>query len=659
MSNQVNVSFKVSGSELSNFINSIQKKSEQLTNDAIKGAIEQNNKGKENLKIIEDQIKAIERKTRIETQASRSISIERRETGLNKSRDLYEGRINDVFSDNRLSESAKKEKVTVLRGSQKENEDLIKNQYRENLTVIREQERQAKLQTVLAKENIDTLRDTAQKNVKAIQSGDLKLSDVIKSASTDEQKLVARLTEEGLREEKKISDRESLPGKGSGNNLFNSILSAENFNKALDFGSRAAQSKSGYDMIGATFGAVGNTAATLASDLPIVGAITKVIAKGMEAAGAFLERKAISGQNFYREAFRYNAITGSDPELNTDMQGVGVSVTDFIRSRGDYSRRRGYAGDSNETTRDAIYAEKGFGVDQGTSAGLVELQRSAKEYNRNLGLLLGGVLEKSFEKGILKDKDTTFFNEFLGKFSNMQRELLKSQTNVPTGTTMDILSRFNKLGGEFDLKDPRSMGNINAIQSGLSNPSSDNMRALAFRILSKQNPNKGIFDLNEEMSKGLGSPGYLKGVLEMVDQIGGGDQTKMMNLSGAFKGLSLSAVRRLYNNREGLKNGNLSIDELQAKFPTDFKGAAERNTTSMEKNAASIETQLLHGLMKSLDAITGSTSDAIVEAFSGAVININPTTNGGSIEFKRPSGMIKNSPKSVSDKTYNPFNYKY
>ena len=214
-------------------------------------------------------------------------------------------------------------------------------------------------------------------------------------------------------------------------------------------------------------------------------------------------------------------------------------------------------------------------------------------------------------------------NEFLGKFTSLQRELLKSSERVATGLPMDILDRFNQVGGAFEARDPRSMGNINSIQESLSNPGSDNMRAAAFRVLSDQNPNAGIFDLRESMQKGLASPGYLKGMLGLIDRIGGDDQMKMNNLSGMFPGLPLSVVRRLYNNREGLEKGNLSVDELQAKFPVDFKGRAEANTNTLERNTASIQNGQLQDVFGSAEKMAEALSSAFKASLSGAVIQMN------------------------------------
>src|SRR3989337_1022857 len=114
MSNNINVAFKVSGGELSSFIDSIQKKSDQLTNSAIKTAIEQTTKGKENIRIIEEQIKAVERKNRIEGQAIRSIGMEKRENELKENRSYYENQKGQVDKNRNLSIGQKSTQLEAL-----------------------------------------------------------------------------------------------------------------------------------------------------------------------------------------------------------------------------------------------------------------------------------------------------------------------------------------------------------------------------------------------------------------------------------------------------------------------------------------------------------------------------------------------------------------
>ena len=118
----------------------------------------------------------------------------------------------------------------------------------------------------------------------------------------------------------------------------------------------------------------------------------------------FLKDRALSREDFNKAKYRYNSITGSDPGI-TDTEGIGAGVTDFMRIQSDIARKRGYGSESLNTAREALYADKGYGVDQGTSAAIIEMQRRSKESNRDLAGLIGGILEKGsggiFKMGIL------------------------------------------------------------------------------------------------------------------------------------------------------------------------------------------------------------------------------------------------------------------
>lgn len=648
MANNVSVKFQVSGTELSQYISEIQSKSDKLTATAISGAIEQTKKGKEQLQIIEQQITALEKKKNLELEAARAVLIGKRNTGLEANKDYFEGRKNDVFADTKLSDSEKKEKIIALEGSERAGSERIKGDYREELTNIKETSRQTKLQTQLSRETIETLKLTAKENVKAIMSGDMKLADVMKDANSDEERLIAKLTEDGVLNEKKLQAKEG--GKGG---IFTGMLGVDNINKFISAAGQLAQTQNGFDLIqptsnmagriiGGILGAVVGSFVTPGVGT-VAGAAGGASIGGMfgDTFGAYMQREAMTKQDFFKSAYRYNAITGSDASAMFDMQNSGVSATDFMNMRSDIARRRGYAGDSDKTTRDSIYLDKGYGVDQGTSGSIIELQRSAREGNRDLANFVGSILQKG-NGNIFKNGDQSYLNEFLGKFIAVQKDLLKTQTVVATGTTMDILSKFNLVGGEFASRDSRSSGNISAIQNGLSNPGSDNLKALSFAILRKTMPNASIFDILSERQKGLGSSTYLKGMLGAVENLGGDESQQMLNLSGMFSGLSYAAVKTLYKNRKGLMSGNISMDELRLQNPEDFQGKSEANTTLMDRNTAMVTNGILggEGVEKMVDAFTS----ALKESLGGAVITLN---NGqGTITLPSRGQVIKNTVQS-------------
>jgi len=642
-SNQIQIGFRVSGGELASYIKNIQQQSDKLTNDALKSAAAQATAGKEQLTIINQIIAATERKNRIEAQAARSIALEQRETALKKNKDAVIGNTQGVWNDltsGRITENSAKERITAIEGVGKEKEQYIKSDYRDNLTILRENERQNKILASLSKEQIQTAKDAARDQVKAVQSGDKTLADVFKEVGnnpSEEEKLSLKLIEEQLADEKKKKDKEN-----GGGGIFGSLLAADNIKQIIQTGSQFTKTQSGFDLLQESGSVVGKLVGGILGGIigSLAGGVGAVAGAGVgaevvgglgDAIGSLEQRQAMSKEAFKKSAFRYQAITGGsvDKSSITDMSESGMDFTQFMNLKSEYARRRGYSSDSDKTARDATWADKGLGVDQGTSSALVELQRSFKENNRDLAGLIGGILEKG-KTSIFKNGDNTFLNEFISKYATLTKELLKNQTNVSSGLAMDILKQFNGIGGMFSSRDPRSQGIISSIDSSLSNPSSDNGRAIAYRILSKKYPNKGIFDLDEEIGKGLGSPEYLKGIMEFVDQIGGTNQDKMKGLAGYLKGVPLPAVRALWEHRNALRN--FDTKELKGIGITEeeLKGRSEANTTVLEKNTARIENGILSGtpIKEMADAFTG----AVKEAMSGAVIILS---NGqGTINFK-------------------------
>lgn len=658
MANNIPVSFKVTGGELSNYIDQIQKKADGLTNSTIRSAQEQAEQGKKQLAIINEQISAIEKRNRVEAQAARSVLNEKRDQALRENGEKFEGQreaIRQKMREGTVSADAGTDKLFSIDRHENASASDIRNNYKDELRTLQEQEKQSKLQTSLTKEAIQGAREAAREQVTAIRSGDKTLADVYRevgSTPSEEEKLSLKLIEEQLAQDKKEKDKTG--GKGGG--ILSSLLAVDNINKVFSVATQFTQTQNGFDLIQPASnlagriigGALGGLIGSLAGGVGAVGgaAVGASIGGGFgDALGAFEQREAMTKEDYFKARNRYRGITGSGMDSMPDMANIGISATDFYRLSGEYSRKRGYADSTGKSAMDAIYAEKGLGVDQSTSGILIELQRSAKDNNKDLAALIGGVLEKG-QGSLFKNGDTTFLNEFLGKFSSLQKELLKNSTNVASGLTMDVLKQFNGMGGMFDARDPRSMGIISSINGALSNPNSDNMKALAFGVLRDQNPNAGIFDLREQMQKGLGSPAYLKGMLQMVDRMGGDDQMKMNNLAGMFQGVPLAAIRTLFQNRKGLKS--FSTDELKGIGITEdvMKGKAEMNTTDIEKNQAQITNGILGGeaVSKMADAFV----TAIKAMLGGAVINLN---NGqGTISLYSQGAIKQNATKKAEAK---------
>lgn len=635
----VRITFKVVGSDLDAYLSSIKRKSEELANSAIRDAMAQSDKGRDQIRIINEQIQLLQRKAQIESHVTRSLMMGSTESQLAQNRAQYTARKNAVYADTSLSESAKREKITALEGGESANAERIKNDYRENLRSVKETERQSKIQTQLSLEQIATIRQTARENVKAISQGDLKLADVINDAKTAEEKLVANLTHEGANKEKKNEEKESSHDEPGGKGFFSSLLALNNLNRGVGALSQVGRAKTGFDLIspGAelTGQLTGALIGTFAGNSSLWSSIFGAMGK---AAGEHLEMNARAKEIFYGNTNRYRATTGQDLTQIANLQGIGVSANENVNYQTEYARRRGYA-DGGKTVNDALMYQKGYGVDQSTSNGLIDIQRSSKEGNRDLAQLIGGILQKG-QADIFKN-DTSFLNEFLGKFTGLQKELLKTNTNVPTGTTMDIMQRFNSLGGEFSASDPRSENLISTVNSSLASPNTDMKKALSYYAIKKAHPNMGMADIMEEQQKGLASPDYLKNMMSMVDGMGGTDDTKRLNFAGllGLEGNQKFATDIYRGYKAGKFKNGFSAAELK-KLDSTLGSKAEGNTTQMERQTARGEDRTLSQAFSSdnIKQIVDDFKKAVDQAFSGAVI---VTGDGGSVQF-----IKQNQPKS-------------
>jgi hypothetical protein len=623
MSNQqISVNFRVGGGDaLSGYIDSISKKSSQQANEAIKAATVQTDKAREQLAILNKTIEALEKKTRLEGQAGRSIALDNRETALGKNREFYDGKRNDIFSDYKISEADKKERITALNGEEQNKEQKIKGEYRDNLTVLKEQERQAKLQSQLSREQIDTLKQTARENIKAINSGDLKLSEVINKAQSEEEKLVAKLTEEGLREEKKKESKEK--GGAGGGNMLNAVLMGEMIRSTGGMLGQIPQAKNELDFVKpimsmtgmALAGAIGSLLDK--SNISVGGfslGQTNAGLMGMELGkiagemvGGSLERAYKGREDLTNRNFALQAFTGTNYGVDSmggenGVGGTGRSgITGNLSRFGlDYSQtadlqmqlaqKQGSGRNLLGGAENMMGLEKGLGVSREAIFGIIEVQRSSSKENRDFLKTISGVLNAG--KGGIFKEDRALLSEFLGKYSQITKEFLKSQTTVGSATGFDVLNKFNSLGGAFSAGDPRSGGIISSINGSLTNPNTDFKKALSFYALRRANPNMSTADLIEEQQKGLSSETYFNSMLDLTDSMGGSENDKRLQFAGMF-GLEdkQAFATSMY---KGYRSGKFGRKTLQGQLQGgmgagSIMGMAEDQTGKYTRSTAEIQ----------------------------------------------------------------------
>lgn len=330
-------------------------------------------------------------------------------------------------------------------------------------------------------------------------------------------------------------------------------------------------------------------------------------------------------QKFLAEQYRYRALAGYPDTLEIpQLTHFGMAPDQTLSLMFEISRRLGSVENAGSIATDVVSISKATSVDKETLLGLAELQAGNQDGTHSLAELVAAIRRRTIEGGMMKYDDQASLNEFLGKFTDLHRSFLEKQTYVGTATTMDIMSKFNAVGGQFSMGDSRAMANLSAVQDGLTNPASDSLKAFSYLQLRRLNPTAGVFELMKQQEEGLSGPHggeYLQSILQYAHGVGSDDDGKR-TLSGFFPRMNLNAVEELYNNHKAL-NGSLDRGTLEAMYkPYSFAEEGMYNTTGMQRSPAEISEGILSGRINGITDIGREVLSAISNAFSGAVIQM-------------------------------------
>lgn len=672
------IKFRVSGGDLEAHFAKIKQNSASLANSLIADAQKENQAAKGQIKLIEDQIALLEKKGRLTSQINSLTN------NVNRT-----DRVDNIGNRDSLIAYLRKSNNEKYQAKEITREDFLDRNKRIGVLSTRNTEgsinadskeytkrqidsfKEQQLQTKLLRDNVNSVKEGAANNVKAIKQGDKNLEEILEEAKGDPAKMLsANLAKEELEGKKPKSDNEimKLVAAAFGVSTLTGIIGG--------FG-RLAQTKSGFDMIanaeettgkivGATVGAVvGAIAGSLVPGLGTAAGIAagaasgSSIGEGLGSVKGGIDQRIIQAQMSYLDLQnRYMATTGGGLGSTSmrDLSAFGISKADILSSSREYARLSGSSVNARSLAEQSYFAEKGYGVDRGTSNTLIDVQRSTNRDSIEIANIVGGVLEKG-KNTFFKGGDQTFLNEFLGKYTTLTKELLKSSNTVASGTTYDILSKFGGLGGQFDSKDPRSMGLISTINSSLtSGGGNDYAKAGNFLALKQANPEMDLVDLLMEEQKGLGSKNYLSSVLKQIKGAGGGRSQQIMNIANRL-GLSgnLAAAESVYNNQDSLINGTMSMADIRTN--TDLSGKAKGFTTPEQENTAKVSNSLISDWKTATDTMATAFKDAMQTAILG--IKVVKNNNGDyylSYDPAKARGARtakEASSKSASEKTGN------
>lgn len=675
MSESVNVNFRVTGGDIQSYMDRIQQKGVEMSRTFLKNAEAESDVAKDQLKSYQDQLSVLERKLKTEnefTRAAVQINRDNKYSLLNKDISQRSSQLDLDLERGIITKKQHRIGQTQLISEREEKSGEIEDQFRQELKNAQDQRRDNSLLIRTMRENVDTIKSTSTQELNQMRKGDESLVDAIRNDEDPNSLLANRLStqqfieEQAKEEEKRDREKEARP-----ESTFGALLKALAIERVGGLVSSIPSTKNELDYVKPILSIAGMAIGGLMGSLADVAIGTKIFGIGVgqtnlgsigvqfgekmgEFAGSALERTFKSREELTFSNYRLQAITGINLGVdnfsgNKGMGGTGKSdiSTDLSRYGLDYKEaaelqyRIAIAQANGRNLRggveNAIALQQGLGVNQDVFIQLSELLRSSKDQNRDVLRLVGGIAAAG--RNNIFSQDRTFLGEFLQKnFSGLQRTLLQTQNNVASGTTFDILKRFDSIGGPFAARDLRSMGLINTIQNSLVNPGSDNLKALSFIALREANPNIDLASLLEERQKGLASPAYLKSILQYVDRLGGDQSMKIINTAEAF-GLenNIAAARKLYNNREKLMRGEVSTQELigQGDYSENsIRQLGQSQTGQYTKSTAEIENAFIESAVDGVKFVGTRMKDLFGDMIDGLEIYIREAIESKILQSK-------------------------
>lgn len=615
------VTIRVAGNDVLAFMDQVKKKADTTTAGMIENAKKQTSVAKDQVKDIEAQIRALEKRNKLDADAARANAIENRNKQRDAARTEYEQKVTIIKADPKRGVGAKGNMISDAREQMEDKNKTADSVARDQLKALREAERIQQLQLRAIRENMDSARNSAADQVTAVRRGDSAIVEAVDENESETKQLTQRLALEESSKDQAKQTKES-----AAKNIAAGMLIANNVQSLMGSVNQLGSTQNGFDMIQPGSKGLGNIIGSILGGAIglLGGGIGAMAGAGIggaiggtfgDSAGQFEQRRLMEQQDYLGGVNKYEATTQKKFTDAPNMVGMGVGMSEYIATLRQIAVNTGNTAMAAENTKDSIEMSKGLGVDQSTSSQMITYFRGT---NKDIANLVQGVMSKG-KSSIFGGGDYTFLNEFLQKFNTLHTELRNNSEKVATGTTFDILNTFNKIGGQFSLRDSRSSGLISGVNNALANPGTDSLKAMSFLALRKDNPNMNLSQIMEEQQKGVASPSYLKSMLKAIDERGGDNSSKVLN-STWLTGGNVAAARRLYNSRG--KVGAMSTDEIEDNYSGNFTKAAEAKTTVIEQNMASIKNGLLSTWTDGVGAMVDSFKNAMNEALNGAVINI-------------------------------------
>lgn len=496
--------------------------------------------GRDYIKLVEEQIKALERQLKIKQRLEERGILVGTENAIEANKAEFEQRKEEILGSKKIPQYLKEERLVKLEKElAKENKGLkdeeggllreSRDTFNLMLLALRELVEEGKEKNINdIEEQLREKNKQEEENKNRDKEKDISTWDVMKGSFIGT--LTANLTTSLIRN--LYSQLQNLP---------NSLATAQN---------------------------VETIGAQMWSAIPLVGgalasAAQRHVEESFKQQEAFLNFRALTGSNtyFYKDLSRYGIDNAEANNISTDI-----------------SRRRGFKGNIESDVENVISMQNGYNLDQGQLMSLISKEGYFKNGGSSVFAFLD-LLNKNFSQG----DDISSLNRLMEVNNQLLEEAGSRLENIDTNQSASVIAAFRNIGGSF--ADNRMGQRISSINNSLISPSNDYQQAMNYAILGKLKPGAGLLDIMKAEEGGLQTPGFLKETLKLISDQVGGDIEQGSILTKMRFGLSASSAERLFRNRNKfddeniLLKGSLTVDELREK---GIENTSERSKQSAE-----------------------------------------------------------------------------
>lgn len=455
--------------------------SDELFRGMVQSARAYSTSAREVLSDIESQIKAIERRNRVDAEGRRA-------------------QLQEQFKGGEISET----------------------QFRGGIRQIVTESREDKLQTQLLRELIDTVKQQAKDEIREDRANvERRIQESktvnVRSPRGDEKDILKETVQQyelGRIGQEEISQRGMFDRAQRGLPYLSGVAGSSSIYEA---GARVSQT--GFGKLGQYGGALG-------------------FLGGLGVIGAMAAGRSIQASLPYEQALgRYASLSGQDLSANEgfgrEYSSYGYTMDEALNRRYSIARARGTTKGSGQATLDALLMERGFSLDPGLIDQLERLQRGETSGISTRGLVQG-TIGTMRGVGMLQGDDMTQLGEILSITNEIGQEQLKMLGKVDSGINTKLVAGIASLSDKFTNSDYLRTA-VTSIRSGLTSAPNSQTEALQYAVLSRMKPEASLGELAIMREKGM----YAPQMLDMLKTISTGNiDSLQFGLVEFFPGMS-------------------------------------------------------------------------------------------------------------------------